>query len=416
MSAPSRDVLVIGAGIVGVNIAALLSEKGHRVRVLDPEDVAEMTSRGNAAALAFSDIMPLASPKIMWKAPRWLFDPLGPLSIRPAYLPKLAPWLARFALSSRPERVEASAAAQAAMMDLAAKETFALADRADIAGMIRHDGSLELYESETEYEATLPGWDRRAKAGIEFRHVRGADLADLQPGLAKRFVAGTFVPGWKTVSDPRDYALAVWRHAEKFGAKLERGKVARLDFSGQKPAAILTDGQTLIAERIVVAAGAWSTRLLAGTKAARIPLDTERGYNTTLPKGAFDLKRQLIFSGHGFVITPLDNGVRVGGAVEFAGLDAAPNYERSRIMLDKARHFLPGLDPAGGTQWMGFRPSLPDSLPVLSRLPERDDIVLAFGNGHLGLTQAAAMGRVVSDLIGDKTPAINLAPFRADRF
>ncbi|MAY63185.1 MAG: amino acid dehydrogenase [Rhizobiales bacterium] len=416
MSAPSRDVLVIGAGIVGVNIAAMLSENGHRVRILDPEGVAEMASRGNAAALAFSDIMPLASPKIMWKAPRWLFDPLGPLSIRPSYLPRLVPWLTRFALSSTPDRVEASAAAQAAMMELAASETFALADRADIAGMIRHDGSLELYESESEFEATLPGWDRRERAGIEFRHVRGSDLAELQPGLSERFVAGTFIPGWKTVSDPRDYALAVWRHAEKFGASLERGKVARLDISGQKPAAILADGRTLTAQRIVVAAGAWSTRLLAGTKATRIPLDTERGYNTTLPKGAFDLKRQLIFSGHGFVITPLENGVRVGGAVEFAGLDAAPNYERSRIMLDKARDFLPGLDPAGGTQWMGFRPSLPDSLPVLSRLPERDDIVLAFGNGHLGLTQAAAMGRVVADLIGDKTPAIDLAPFRADRF
>ncbi len=416
MSAPSRDVLVIGAGIVGVNIAALLGEAGHRVTVVDSEGVAEMTSRGNAAALAFSDILPLASPKIMWKAPRWLLDPLGPLSIRPAYLPKMLPWLARFALSSRPEKVEASAAAQAAMMERAATETFALAERAGIGAMIRHDGSLELYESESEFEATLPGWDRRAKAGIEFRHVRGSDLADLQPGLARRFVAGTFVPGWKTVSDPYDYAKAVWCHAEKFGVKLERKRVARLDLSGSNPAAILDDGTRISAERIVVAAGAWSTRLLKGTSAARIPLDTERGYNTTLPKSAFDLKRQLIFSGHGFVVTPLKNGVRVGGAVEFAGLDAAANYARSKIMLDKAKSFLPGLDPSGGVEWMGFRPSLPDSLPVLSPLPERSDIVLAFGNGHLGLTQSAAMGRVVTDLVSEKSPSIDLAPFRADRF
>ena len=416
MSAPSRDVLVIGAGIVGVNIAALLGEAGHRVTVVDSEGVAEMTSRGNAAALAFSDILPLASSKIMWKAPRWLLDPLGPLSIRPAYLPRMLPWLARFALSSRPEKVEASAAAQAAMMQIAAKETFALAERAGIGAMIRHDGSLELYESESEFEATLPGWDRREKAGIEFRHVRGSDLADLQAGLARRFVAGTFVPGWKTVSDPYDYAKAVWCHAEKFGAKLERKRVARLDLSGSNPAAILDDGTRISAERIVVAAGAWSTRLLKGTSAARIPLDTERGYNTTLPKSAFDLNRQLIFSGHGFVVTPLENGVRVGGAVEFAGLDAAANYARSKIMLDKAKSFMPALDPSGGVEWMGFRPSLPDSLPVLSPLAERGDIVLAFGNGHLGLTQSAAMGRVVTDLVSEKRPSIDLAPFRADRF
>lgn len=416
MSASSRDVLVIGAGIVGVNIAALLSENGHRVTVVDPEGVAEMTSRGNAAAFAFSDIMPLASPKIMWKAPRWLLDPLGPLSIRPAYLPKMLPWLARFALSSRPEKVESSAEAQARMMELAAKETFALADRAGIADMIRHDGSLELYESESEFEATLSGWARREKAGIEFRHVGGAELGELQPGLAKAFVAGTFVPGWKTVSDPYDYAKAVWRHAEKFGATLDRKRVAHLDLSGQKPSAVLADGTRLSAERVVVAAGAWSTRLLKGTSAARIPLDTERGYNTTLPKTAFDLKRQLIFSGHGFVVTPLENGLRVGGAVEFAGLDAAPNYQRSEIMLNKARRFLPGLDPSGGVQWMGFRPSLPDSLPVLSTLPERDDVLLAFGNGHLGLTQSAAMGRIITDLVSEKTPSIDLAPFSAGRF
>ena len=416
MSAPSRDVIVIGAGIVGVNIAAMLSEKGHRVRVVDPEGIAEMTSRGNAAALAFSDIMPLASPKIMWKAPRWLFDPLGPLSIRPSYLPKLVPWLTRFALSSTPDRVEASIVAQSAMMDLAARETFALAERADIGDLIRHDGSLELYESESEFKATLPGWDRREKSGIEFRHVRGKDLADLQPGLASRFVAGTFVPGWKTVSDPRDYALAIWKHAERFGAKLERKKVSRLDLSGTKPVAVFEDGTEWSAERIVIAAGAWSTRLLAGTTSARIPLDTERGYNTTLPKGAFDLKRQLIFSGHGFVITPLENGVRVGGAVEFAGLDAAPNFARSKIMLDKASNFLPGLDASGGVEWMGFRPSLPDSLPVLSPLPKRNDILLAFGNGHLGLTQSAAMGRIITDLVSEKKPSIDLAPFRADRF
>ena len=416
MSETTRDVVIVGAGIIGVTTAALLAEAGHRVTVVDRKGVAEETSRGNAAALAYTDILPLASPKIMWKAPRWLLDPLGPLSIRPAYLPKLAPWLWRFWRASWPAAVEASIAAQTALNRLAETEAMALYERAGLMPMVRHDGSLELYESEAEFKAAQYGWDRRAQAGIEFRHVRGSDLADLQPGLSPRFVAGTFVPGWKTVSDPYLLAHAIWRHAEKHGAKLVTTAVKSLDTHGARPAAVCADGTRIEADRIVVAAGAWSTRLLAGTTAQKIPLDTERGYNTTLPAAAFDVKRQLIFGGHGFVITPLETGLRVGGAVEFAGLDAAPNYARSEIMLNKASEFLPGLDPRGGTQWMGFRPSLPDSLPVLGPLPERPEIVLAFGNGHLGLTQSAAMGRLASDIIAGAKPALDITPFRPGRF
>jgi Glycine/D-amino acid oxidases (deaminating) len=416
MSETTREVLVIGAGIVGVTTAALLAEAGHRVTVIDRKGVAEETSRGNAAALAYTDILPLASPKIMRKAPRWLLDPLGPLTIRPSYLPRLVPWLWRFWRASWPAAVEASIAAQTGLNRLAEAEAMALYDRAGLMPMVRHDGSLELYESEGEFEASRYGWDRRERAGIAFRHVRGSELADLQPGLSPRFVAGTFVPGWKTVSDPYLLARAVWGHAERQGARLEIADIRSLDIRGERPAAIRADGARIEADRIVVAAGAWSTRLLSGATALKIPLDTERGYNTTLPATAFDVKRQLIFGGHGFVITPLETGLRVGGAVEFGGLDATPNFARSKSMLKKAAEFLPGLDTRGGTEWMGFRPSLPDSLPVLGPLPERPEIVLAFGNGHLGLTQSAAMGRLATDIVSGARPALDLTPFRPDRF
>ncbi|MBW3096396.1 NAD(P)/FAD-dependent oxidoreductase [Pseudohoeflea coraliihabitans] len=416
MSIPRRHCLVIGGGVVGVHIAALLAEAGHQVDLFDPAGIAERTSRGNAAALAFTDIIPLATPGILWKAPRWLIDPLGPLSIRPAYLFRLAPWLLRFALASRPARVEAATMAQAELMRIAEHETLTLAERAGIAAMIRHDGCLELYESEDELAASQPGWDRKAAAGIAYTHLRGAELAALQPGLSPRFVAGTFVPAWKTVTEPQHYARAVWAYAERLGARLDRCRVTRLDLRRERPAAHLSDGRRIEADRIIVAAGAWSKSVLTGTSAAELPLDTERGYNTTLPSTAFDLKRQLIFPGHGFVITPLENGIRVGGAVEFAGLKARPNFDRATAMLDKARQFLPGLDPANGRQWMGYRPSLPDTLPVLGRLKEHRDVILAFGNGHLGLTQAAAMGRLVTDIVSDQPPPLDLAPFRPDRF
>ena len=137
---------------------------------------------------------------------------------------------------------------------------------------------------------------------------------------------------------------------------------------------------------------------------------------TTLPLGAFDVKRQLIFPRHGFVITPLETGLRVGGAVELGGLKRPPNYARSRAMLEKAARFLPGLKTEGGRHWMGYRPSLPDSLPVIGRARNDPRAIYAFGHGHLGLTQAAAAGRLVRDLVQDRAPPIDLKPFRPGRF
>ena len=170
-----------------------------------------------------------------------------------------------------------------------------------------------------------------------------------------------------------------------------------------------------MARQLVIAAGAWS-HLLAQQFGDRVPLETERGYNTTLPKAAFDVKRQLIFPGHGFVITPLETGLRIGGAVELGGLQRPPNFARSKAMLEKARRFLPGLDPSGGREWMGYRPSLPDSLPVIGRARSAANVFYAFGHGHLGLTQSAATARLIRDLVTNAAPAIDLTPFSGQRF
>lgn len=408
------DIAIIGAGIVGICAAAYLAEAGRKVVVFDRAGVCEETSSGNAAAFAFSDVLPLAQKGMIRNLPRWLADPLGPLAIPPAYLPALLPWLWRFWRAGAPRYHEANLAAQAAMMRLAEAEWMGLLDRSETRSMLREDGSLELYESDAEFRASLSGWAARDRFGIGYRHVEGIELAELQPGLSPRFVKGTFVPGWKTVADPKLLGKAVWAYAESKGAWFEKAAIARLTADDRGVALSLADGSTRRAGRLVVAAGAWS-HLLARDFGDAIPLETERGYNTTLPARAFDVKRQLIFSGHGFVITPLVTGLRVGGAVELGGLKRAPNYARSRAMLEKARQFLPGLDPSGGREWMGFRPSLPDSLPVIGRA-KAANVFYAFGHGHLGLTQAAGTGRLIRDLVLGQAAAIDLAPFSPNRF
>jgi D-amino-acid dehydrogenase len=410
-----QDVAIVGAGIVGICAAVHLAEAGRSVTVYDRTGICEETSSGNASAFAFSDVLPLAHKGMMAKLPRWLSDPLGPLAIRPSYLPALMPWLWRFWRAGSPRHYEASLAAQVAMMRLTEPQWMGLLDRSGTRAMLREDGSLELYESQAEFEGSLPGWAARDRFGIGYKHVEGEELAVLQPGLSPRFVKGTFVPGWKTASDPKVLGKALWSYAERLGARFVRREVSTVCATDTVATVRFTDGDSIAAGQVVIAAGAWSHRLAAGL-GDMIPLETERGYNTTLPAGAFDVRRQLIFSGHGFVITPLETGLRVGGAVELGGLSLPPNYARSKAMLAKAAQFLPGLNTGGGREWMGYRPSLPDSLPVIGRSRRSQRVLYAFGHGHLGLTQAAGTGRLIRDLVlGDK-PSIDLSPFRPQRF
>lgn len=407
----SADVVIVGAGVIGVSCAFALQAAGRSVLVIDRKGVAGETSAGNAGAFAFSDIVPLATKGMLAKVPRWLADPLGPLTIPPRYLPRITPWLIRFWRAGWPDRVEASIRAQAEMMRISQAATDWLAAEAGIGDKIKTIGSLELYESEAEFRASLPGWAKREKEGIAFEHVRGAALAEQQPGLSGRFIAGTYVPEWRMVDDPYSYTSAVAAAAHERGARFALGTVM-----GLRPGELtLEGGHKIAAKQVVLAGGAWSAAL-ARQLGDRLPLETERGYNTTLPSDAIALRRQLIFGGHGFVVSPLASGIRVGGAVELGGLELEPNYARADAMLKKAKAFLPGLKAEGGRQWMGYRPSFPDSLPAIGASSASADIVYAFGHGHLGLTQSAGTARLVAQLLNRETPSIDLSPFRPQRF
>ena len=409
------DVVIVGAGIVGLASAYKLVEAGRKVVLVDRTGIAEETSRGNAGAFAFSDIMPLATKDMWRKLPRWLSDPLGPFTVRPEYLPQIAPWLLRFWRAGWPDRVAAGIAAQAALMRLSRTETDAMVASAGLQHLVRSDGVLELYESEGDIRAAAHELAAKTREGIEHRLVRGGELAELQPGLSLRIVGATFIPKWQTVTDPYDYSVAVGAAARSRGATFFKGEVRALTPLADGVRIDFVDGSSLTAAKVVVAAGAWS-RTLTAQLGDHIPLDTERGYNTTLPPGSFDLRRQLFFAGHGFVVTPLSTGVRVGGAVELGGLKLPPNFARADAMLQKAAMLMPGLKTTGGKQWMGFRPSLPDSLPAIGRSRQSPHIIYAFGHGHLGLTQSAGTGKLVAELVTGAAPSLDLAPFSPQRF
>ncbi|MBH9575477.1 NAD(P)/FAD-dependent oxidoreductase [Inhella proteolytica] len=416
-AARSVQTLVLGAGIVGLACALRLQSAGLQVTVLDRSGVAAGASRGNAGALAYSDVLPLASPGILRQAPRWLLDPLGPLSLRPSYAPAMLPWLWKFWRASTHKQVALSARSQAALLALSAAEWPALLALAGAEKQLRKGGNLHLYESEAQWRAAAPGWAQRMALGVGYELLQGADaIADLQPGVDKQFQYGCFVPHWHTVDDPLRLSHALAQAFIARGGVLARAHALRLHPDARGLLVELEQGPPLLAQRLLVCAGAWSHQL-AETLGERYPLETERGYNTTLPPGAFNLRRQLTFPNHGFVVTPIAGGVRVGGAVEFAGLQAPPNFARADALLAKAKRFLPELRTEGGTQWMGCRPSMPDSLPVIGPAPADARVFYAFGHGHLGLTQAAATAKLAADWALERKPGLaDLAAFRPGRF
>jgi D-amino-acid dehydrogenase len=281
--------------------------------------------------------------------------------------------------------------------------------------MFQREGQMQLYEGQKEFEASLPSWEIRKQHDIRFDLLTSCEaIAEIQPGIDPRFTHAGFTPDWINVCCPER-----WTHylAEQFltnGGKLITEEVHNLKQSGEI-VEITTDQSTHSAKKVIVAAGAWSHQL-AAMVGDKIPLETERGYNTTLPEGAFDLRTHLTFANHGFVVSRINGGVRVGGAAELGGLKLPPNYKRSEILLNKAKKFLPSLNIDNGKQWMGFRPSMPDSLPVIGASSKASNIIYAFGHGHLGLTQAAGTAELVASLVTNQPAPLPLAPFNPDRF
>lgn len=408
-------IVVIGAGIVGLACAHALVADGHEVRVLDRDPEGDRASHGNAGGIAVTEIVPASVPGLWKRVPRWLLDPLGPLAIRPAHLPKLAPWLRAFLEAGRPERVAHATAALAALNGRVYDDLVPLLADIGLSDDLRRDGALTVYETERGFEADA--WERRVRAehGQRLEILSGAEARALEPALSPRVARAVFDPHWSIVADPKRIVAALARRLAERGVAFHKGEARALAIRDDRVSVALADGSTGDADIAVVAAGAWSGAL-AESVGDRVLVESERGYNTTIPQPGIALGRQLIFAEAKFVATPLAIGLRIGGAAEFAGLSAPANHRRSDALARIAKRYLPDLDTSGGTAWMGQRPSTPDSLPVIGFSPGRGRVVYAFGHGHLGLTQSATTGRLVADLLTGRPPPVDPTPFSIARF
>ena len=414
-----RRVTVVGAGIVGVCCARFLQRAGFEVTVVDRGEPGMGTSFGNLGMLCGRDhALPLASTAVLAAVPRMLADRESPLAIRWRYLPRLAPWLLRFAAHAPAATRMRNARALASLLEDTLGAYRRLSAGTPAAHYLRHAGSLTVYRSARRFGAGAAERARLRSLGTRVDELDADEIRQLEPALHRRYRYATWFPECGHALDPFRLTRTIADEVRVAGGAFVRTEVRGFALGPEGVRALRTPDAPVPVERLVVAAGAWS-KPLARALGSRVPLEAERGYHHVIRGVDSGLRRPITNGEEGLGLTQMTGGLRIGGTVELASLAAAPDYERARIFYRKGREMLPGLPPERDcevSEWMGFRPSLPDHLPVIGPSPRHRNVWFAFGHQHLGLSLGARTGELIAALVAGDNPRIDMQPFRIDRF
>ncbi|WP_199030572.1 FAD-binding oxidoreductase [Ralstonia sp. ASV6] len=409
-----KRVAVIGAGFIGMASAAWLMRDGHRVTLFDPTGVAQGASYGNAGTFAPYACIPVNNPSVFGSLPRFLLSSDSPLRLRWGYLPMLAPWLARFLRNSLPQRYEHSVRALAALLGQAQAGYEPLLAAPALAQFVRPRECLYLYSSAASFQAAEPSLALRRALGVPFDVLDTAGIRQLEPNLAPIFERGVLFSGSWHFSNPSGFLQALFEHLAPQGLTLKRQTVRAISPNSAGATLHLEGEGVREFDHVVVAAGARSAAFAKQCGNA-VPLDTERGYHIRYSGAADLISRPVGWAERGFYMTPMQDGIRVAGTVELGGFSPEHNRALLNLLTAASRCALPNLQQPDSS-WLGFRPTLPDGLPVLGHARASKHVVYAFGHQHLGLTLAGISGRIVADLIAGRPSALELTPYRPTRF
>ena len=410
---------MIGAGMVGVAAASFLQREGHDVFIVEPGNPGEGTSFGNAGCLNGSSVVPMSMPGTIRNVPRWLSDPMGPLVIRWAYLPALAPWLIRFIRAGTPQKVRAQAKALRSILAPSLATLAPLLKDAGAEELVKRHGHLFAYRSQESWRKEGLAWQLRRENGVVWDEFDADELRQLDPNLSREYVKGVLVRENGHTTNPNRLVNSLAEAFVRNGGRIERTRAVGFAFDAERLRGIRTENGMLPADGAVIAAGIWS-KPLAAELGDRLPLETERGYHLMIRDPEVMPRIPVADADGKFVATPMELGIRVAGTVELAGIEAPPNWERARVLLKHVKRMFPGLQESYADErvstWMGHRPSLPDSLPAIGRSRRSPDVVYAFGHGHVGMAAAPMTGKLVAELLSGKPPSVDLAPFSPTRF
>ena len=415
-------VVVIGGGVVGLACAIELLRDGHRVTLVEPGSFGgeQAASYGNGTLLNPSSVIPMSSPGLWRKVPGYLMDPLGPLTIRWSYLPRLLPWLRRFVQAgSTAAKVAAIGRALQPLLANAPALHRTLAEEAGVGDLIARQGVLFVFPDRSAFEAEALSWRVRADNGVRWLELDEDELRQREPSLDRHYKFAVLIEENGQCRDPGAYVAALARHVVALGATILQSGATGFRIKGGRLFAVTTRDGEVACDKAVIAAGAWS-KVLAAAAGDRVFLQTERGYHVVISDPGIEPRYPVMPSDGKMACVMTPAGLRLAGQVELAGLEDGPNWKRAEVLLAFARKVYPelpaDLPPERVKLWMGHRPSTPDGLPCLGLASGCSDVVHAFGHGHVGLTAAATTGKIVADLVAGRVPAFDLAPYSATRF
>lgn len=418
MAETDRHIAVIGAGIVGASTAAFLQRHSLKVTIIDRVAPGMGCSFGNAGGVVPSAVMPTVYPGIFTKIPGWLLDPQGPLTIRWSYLPKVLPWMLALGRAAMPDRVAAITEARAMLCASVLDDHASLLKDAGAEDLLVLNDGIHLFDSERDFEGFQDAMRVKTAHGYQCKRLSPGDIRELEPDIAPAFACGIFRGGWYQARNPQKVVAAIAGLVARGGGTILEDEVQDLIIDGNKVRALRLAGRGELAiDGVVVAAGAWS-HLLARQLGIKVLLESERGYHLTIPDPGVSLSRAITRENFPSALAPMDVGLRVAGTDEFAGLDAPPDWRRADVLWHNAKHILPALRPLDDSvsRWMGHRPGTPDSLPVIDRAPDHENVWFACGHGHMGLTWGPTTGRLIAGLVAGQPPNSDLAPYRITRF
>jgi D-amino-acid dehydrogenase len=400
----SRRIAVIGAGVVGTSIALALRKRGADVTLLDRDEPGHGCSYGNSGAISPGSVAPVAMPGVAGSVPGMLLDPESPLFLRLGYLPQALPWLLRFLASSRAATVEASAAKLAALHAGAVEAHEAMTRELGVPELLLKRGHLHLYPDDKALAKDAGGWRLRQAYGVKVERLDRGGIEALEPNVPPHYRVGMYLADHATILNPFRYVQAMARACAAAGGRIVRTEVKGLQRRGTLwvvQASGEADGASF--DDVVVAAGAWSRDLLAPL-GIRLALETQRGYHAQFEGGSGVISRTVVLADHKIFLAPMEDGLRAGGTVEIAGLAAPPDERRAATLARIVREGFPGLRDLPAHTWMGHRPCMPDSVPVIGPALGHPSLWLATGHGHLGLTDSLNTARRVADgLLGHAT-------------
>jgi len=404
---------IIGAGIQGVCSALFLQKKGYEIILFDREEPGSFTaSYGNAGHFSPYASIPLNRPDILSDIPAMLLSSTGPLALKWNYIPKMIPWFLKFIKSCSKKNMMHTAKYMHQILDLALPAYDELFEEIDLSGLVENKGIMYIWNDQNlksrELEIKI-----RDEIGAEQQLLNKKEIHDLEPNIKKIYHAGVFYKKARHAKDPGKIWLKLFENFVKKGGKFLKLNIQNLDFDGDNPV-IRSETQRFVFDKLVIACGAFSKKLTDKLHES-IPLDTERGYHIHFKGCDHLISRPVVFQNRGFGMTPMEQGLRVVGTVEFGGLENQLTKSRIKNLINSAKFLLDGL-PEHEDEWLGFRPTLPDYLPVIGPSKNYKNVFYSFGHHHLGWTLGAISGKIISKMISNEKTNLALDPYSSLRF